>query len=92
MIFHDRFVDKAELAAFLGAATIYVTPYLKPEQITSGTLAFAVGAGKAVISTPYVYAEELLAEGRGLLVPARDPAAIAADCAVNMIHAPGAIQ
>jgi glycosyltransferase involved in cell wall biosynthesis len=91
VIFHDRFVDKAELAAFLGAATIYVTPYLKPEQITSGTLAFAIGAGKAVISTPYVYAEELLAEGRGLLVPWRDPAAIAA-AVTSLLDDPAACQ
>jgi glycosyltransferase involved in cell wall biosynthesis len=61
MIFHDRFVSRGELAEFLCAADIYVTPYLKPEQITSGTLAYAVGSGKAVISTPYVYARELLA-------------------------------
>jgi hypothetical protein len=51
VIFHDRFVSKVELAEFLGAADIYVTPYLNPEQITSGTLAYAVGAGKAVMST-----------------------------------------
>jgi glycosyltransferase involved in cell wall biosynthesis len=77
MIFHDRFVSEAELTEFLSAADIYVTPYLKEEQITSGTLAYAVGSGKAVISTPYFYARELLAEGRGILVPWRDPAAIA---------------
>ena len=77
MIFHNRFVRQAELAEFLAAADIYVTPYLKPEQITSGTLAYAVGSGKAVVSTPYWYATELLAEGRGVLVPWRDPAAIA---------------
>ena len=77
MIFHDRFVSQAELTEFLSAADIYVTPYLKPEQITSGTLAYAVGSGKAVISTPYWYAKELLADGRGILVPWRDPAAIA---------------
>lgn len=77
MIFHNRFVSQAELAEFLAAADVYVTPYLKPEQITSGTLAYAVGSGKAVISTPYWYATELLAEGRGILVPWRDPASIA---------------
>src|SRR5260221_4335673 len=53
VVFHDRFVSEAELGEFLGAADIYVTPYLKPEQITSGTLPYAVGAGKPVISTPY---------------------------------------
>jgi hypothetical protein len=77
IIFHDRFVSQAELVEFLSAADIYITPYLKPDQITSGTLAYAVGAGKAVISTPYVYARELLGDGRGILVPWRDPNAIA---------------
>jgi glycosyltransferase involved in cell wall biosynthesis len=77
MIFHNRFVSQGELSEFLSGADIYVTPYLKPEQITSGTLAYAVGSGKAVISTPYWYATELLADGRGILVPWRDPDAIA---------------
>jgi glycosyltransferase involved in cell wall biosynthesis len=77
MIFHDRFVSQGELTEFLAAADIYITPYLNPEQITSGTLAYAVGSGKAVISTPYRYARELLAEGGGILVPWRDPDAIA---------------
>ena len=75
--FHNRFVTQAELVEFLSAADIYITPYLNPEQITSGTLAYAVGAGKAVISTPYIYARELLDEGRGRLVPWRDAGAIA---------------
>jgi glycosyltransferase involved in cell wall biosynthesis len=77
VIFHNRFVSRGELVKFLSAADIYVTPYLNPEQITSGTLAYAVGSGKAVIATPYLYARELLADGRGILVPWRDPPAIA---------------
>jgi len=77
IIFHDRFVSHGELVEFLAAADIYVTPYLKEEQITSGTLAYAVGSGKAVVSTPYHYARELLADGRGVLVPWRSSSAIA---------------
>jgi glycosyltransferase involved in cell wall biosynthesis len=77
VVFHGRFVDMPELTAFLGAADIYVTPYLNEDQITSGTLAYAFGCGKAVLSTPYWHARELLADGRGILVPFRDADAIA---------------
>jgi glycosyltransferase involved in cell wall biosynthesis len=75
--FHGRYVDMPELLAFIGATDIYVTPYLSEDQITSGTLAYAFGCGKAVVSTPYWHAQELLDDGRGILVPFRDPAAIA---------------
>jgi len=84
VVFHDRFVDDGELADFLAAADIYVTPYLNPQQSTSGTLARAVAAGRAVISTPYWHARELLADGRGVLVPVRDAAAIA-DAAIGLL-------
>lgn len=84
LIFHDRFVTQAELGEFLSATDVYVTPYLNADQSTSGTLAYAMGAGKPVISTPYAYASEMLAEGRGVLVPARDPAAMA-DAMVDLL-------
>ena len=75
--FYNRFVELDELKQFIGAADIYVTPYLTEEQATSGTLCCAFGGGKAIISTPYWHAEELLAEERGVLVPFKNSEAIA---------------
>jgi hypothetical protein len=77
VIFHDRFVSPEEMAEFIGAADIYITPYRHEAQVVSGTLAYALGAGKAIISTPYWHAIELLDDRRGALVPFQNPEAIA---------------
>jgi glycosyltransferase involved in cell wall biosynthesis len=77
VIFHNRFATPAEMAEFIGAADIYITPYRYEEQVVSGTLAYALGAGKAIISTPYWHAIELLDDHRGALVPFQNPEAIA---------------
>ncbi len=78
VIFHNRFLALEDLTEFIAATDVYLTPYLNPAQITSGTLAYVFGAGKAVVSTPYWHAEELLAGGHGTLVPFRDAPALAA--------------
>lgn len=77
VIFYNQFVDLDNLKEFIGAADLYVTPYLNEAQITSGTLAYTFGSGKAVVSTPYWHAAELLADDRGVLVPFGDAPAIA---------------
>jgi glycosyltransferase involved in cell wall biosynthesis len=68
VVFHDKFVEKEELCKYILASDIYVSPYLSKEQIVSGALTYAIGMGKAIISTPYWYAQEMLADNRGLLV------------------------
>ena len=77
VIFHNRFVSPEELVEFIGVADIYITPYRNEAQVVSGTLAYALGAGKAIISTPYWHAIELLDGRRGALVPFANPDAIA---------------
>ncbi len=77
VIFQNSFVALRELGEFLGIADIYISPYPEEAQITSGTLAYAMGTGKAIISTPYWYAVEMLAEGRGKIVPFKNPNALA---------------
>ena len=77
VIFHHRFASPEEMAEFIGAADIYITPYRHEAQVVSGTLAYALGAGKAIISTPYWHAIELLDDRRGALVPFQNSEAIA---------------
>ena len=77
VMFVNRFLEQQELLEYIGAADIYITPYLNEAQITSGTLAYCFGAGKNVVSTPYWHAAELLAEGQGVLVEFRNSEAIA---------------
>ena len=81
VLFRDQFVDKPTLLGFISAADVYATPYLSEAQMTSGTLAYSFGLGKAVVSTPYWHARELLADGRGVLVPFGDSTAIGREIA-----------
>ena len=78
VVFFNQFVDQATLLDFISMCDVYVTPYLNEAQMTSGTLAYSFGLGKAVVSTPYWHAKELLADGRGILVPFGDAKAIGA--------------
>jgi glycosyltransferase involved in cell wall biosynthesis len=91
VIFHTRFFSPKEMAGLVGSADIYITPYCHEAQAVSGTLAYAMGAGKAIISTPYWHAAELLNDGRGALVPFENPAAIAA-AAIELLDSDAARQ
>lgn len=91
VVFVNRFVSPQEMASLVGLADIYVTPYRYETQAVSGTLAYALGAGKAIISTPYWHATELLEDGRGALVPFNDSSAIA-DTTIELLENPGALQ
>ena len=85
LIFNNRFISAEELVEHVGAADIYITPYQQEAQVVSGTLAIAFGAGKAIISTPYWHAKELLAEKRGVIVPFERPDAIA-DAVIGLLE------
>ena len=84
VIFNNRFVSTEELVEHVGAADIYITPYRQEAQVVSGTLAIALGAGKAIISTPYWHAKELLADERGVIVPFDDPSSLA-EAAIKLL-------
>jgi len=81
VVFFDQFVDQATLLDFISMCDVYVTPYLNEAQMTSGTLAYSFGLGKAVVSTPYWHAKELLADGHGILVPFADAKALSIEIA-----------
>ena len=91
VIFVNRFVSPQEMSSLVGSADIYITPYRYEAQAVSGTLAYAMGKGKAIISTPYWYATEVLADGRGALVPFDDSAAVA-DTVTELLDNESALQ
>jgi glycosyltransferase involved in cell wall biosynthesis len=91
VVFYNRFVSPQEMASLVASADIYITPYRCEAQAVSGTLAYALGAGKAIISTPYWHAAELLDDGRGALVPFEDPDAIAT-AAIELLDNDAACQ
>jgi hypothetical protein len=88
VVFLDQFVDRVTLVDFISMCDVYVTPYLNEAQMTSGTLAYSFGVGKAIVSTPYWHARELLAEGRGILVPFGDSGAIGREIAALLTDDP----
>ena len=85
--FVNEYLPLKDLIDWLKTFDIYITPYLDPQQVTSGALAYAIGVGKACISTPYIYSKEMLANERGVLVPFRDSVAIA-DAVVRLVKNP----
>lgn len=91
VLFVDEFVALETLLTYIAASDLYVTPYLNREQAVSGTLSYALAAGKPIISTPYWYAEELLGDGRGVLVPFRDPQALS-EAMLSLIEDPGRME
>ena len=86
VVFFNQFVDQATLLDFISMCDVYVTPYLNEAQMTSGTLAYSFGLGKAVVSTPYWHAKELLDDGRGILVPFGDAKAMGAEIAALLTN------
>lgn len=88
VVFFNQFVEQARLLDFISMCDVYVTPYLNEAQMTSGTLAYSFGLGKAVVSTPYWHAKELLAGGRGILVPFADHKAMSAEICDLLTNAP----
>jgi glycosyltransferase involved in cell wall biosynthesis len=91
VVFHDNFVEDEELLQFIGAADIYIIPYLNKSQIISGTLAYALGMGKAVLSTPFLHAQELLGDDRGGLFPCNDHLQLARET-INLLDYPDKLR